>query len=404
MNTTKKEDVFQELLSLDPLTQEGRRSILETIANESMILDREHHIGVDRYKHSDERNGQANGFKDRALKTDLGTIHLKVPQVRGSQTPYYPTLLFNKQRSTEALYLAAAEAYINGVSTRKVALIFKSMLGYDLSAAQVSRATKRLDDEVEKWRNRPLGQIPIIYLDATYHKARVDNVVRSVATFIAIGVMEDGRRIILGVDADISEHEVHWKSFLEKLLNRGMWGVKLIVSDQHTGLRKAIDSVLPGAAWQRCQMHLQQNAQAYITKASLKAEVANDIRTIFASGDLDEARYMLEKVTCKYEEKQPRLAIWMAENLPDGFTVFSFPQRMQKRIRTNNTTENLNGQIKSRTNKIGAFPSLQSLVRLVSLICIEISETWESDRPYLVAEDLLWAIEEHCVSGRMHEV
>ena len=214
--------------------------------------------------------------------------------------------------------------------------------------------------------------------DATYHKARVNGIVVPVATFIVAGILEDGHRAILSVDSDLSENEVHWRRVLSRLVERGMHGVKLIVSDSHDGLRAAREATLPGIPWQRCQMHLQQNAQAHVTKAGLKAEVASDIRSVFHAGSLEEAKRLLAAVVEKYSTCQAKLAAWMEDNIPDGFTVFSFPEVVRQFLRTNNMEENLNKQIKSRTRLIPAFPNVASLMRLVSAICVEISDDWET--------------------------
>jgi transposase-like protein len=199
-----------------------------------------------------------------------------------------------------------------------------------------------------------------------------------VATFIVAGILEDGHRAILAVDSDMSENEVHWRRVFSNLIKRGMHGVKLLVSDSHDGLRAAREAMLNGVPWQRCQMHLQQNAQAYVTKAAFKAEVAEDIRSIFRAGSLVEAKRMLDEAVAKYSKCQAKLAAWMEDNIPEGFTVFAFPASVRQFLRTNNMMENLNKQIKSRTRLVPAFPNIDSLMRLVSAICVEISDDWET--------------------------
>lgn len=298
--------------------------------------------------------------------------------MRDSETPFYPRSLERGTRYERALKMAVAEMYVKGVSTRKVQAVFDRLCDVNITADQVSRAMREMDDELDAWRNRPVGAVKALFLDATYHKARMNGVVVSVATFIVAGILEDGHRAILAVDSDLSENEVHWRRVLSRLVERGMHGVKLIVSDSHEGLRAAREAALPGIPWQRCQMHLQQNAQAYVTKSGLKAEVAADIRSIFQAGSLEEARRLLASMVEKYSKCQSKLAAWMEDNIPEGLTVFSFPAAVRQFLRTNNMEENLNRQIKSRTRLIPAFPNVESLMRLVSAICIEISDDWES--------------------------
>lgn len=380
MNATGIDDTeFLELLQI--LIVSGLRGfpeVMTRIFNIAMRIERELHIGAHRYEHCEERNGYANGYKPKTLKTSIGKLHLSIPQVRDSKTPFYPSSLERGIRSDRALKMAVAEMYIKGVSTRKVESIFKELCDMDITADQVSRATQEIDEELENWRNRPIGEVKVLFADATYHKARINGVVISVATFIVTGILADGRRSILAVDSDISEAEVHWRKVLSRLKERGLYGLKLIVSDSHEGLKAARAATFPGVPWQRCQMHLQQNAQAYITKASLKSEVAEDIRSIFNAGSLEEAKRLLDKVVEKYSKTQSKLSSWMEDNIPEGLTVFAFPSNTLKQLRTNNMEENINSQIKRRTRLIPSFPNIDSLLRLVTAICVEISDDWEA--------------------------
>jgi transposase-like protein len=346
--------------------------------NLAMQFERELHLGAGKYERTQCRRGYANGYKPKTLNTHAGRLALRIPQVRDSETPFYPRSLERGTRYERALKMAVAEMYVKGVSTRKVQAVFDRLCDVDITADQVSRAMREMDDELDAWRNRPIGAVKVLFLDATYHKARVNGIVVSVATFIVAGILEDGHRAILAVDSDLSENEVHWRRVLSGLVERGMHGVRLIVSDSHEGLRSAREAALPGIPWQRCQMHLQQNAQAYVTKPGLKAEVAADIRSIFRAGSLEEARRLLASMVEKYSKCQSKLAAWMEDNIPEGLTVFSFPAAVRQFLRTNNMEENLNRQIKSRTRLIPAFPNVESLMRLVSAICIEISDDWES--------------------------
>lgn len=380
MKTTEvnNTEIFEMMQTLMNEGMQGFPTVMARMYNLAMQFERELHLGAGRYERTDDRRGYANGYKPKTLKTHAGELTLQIPQVRDSETPFYPRSLERGTRYERALKLAVAEMYVKGVSTRKVQTIFDRLCDVNITADQVSRATREMDKELENWRNRPIGCVKALFADATYHKVRIDGVVVPVATFIVVGILEDGHRSILAVDTDLSENEVHWRRVLSRLVERGMHGVKLIVSDSHEGLRAAREAALPGVPWQRCQMHLQQNAQAYVTKAGLKAEVAADIRSIFRAGSLDEAKRLLAATVEKYATCQSKLAAWMEENIPEGFTVFSFPEDVRQFLRTNNLEENLNKQIKSRTRLIPAFPNTDSLLRLVSAICVEISDDWEA--------------------------
>jgi len=374
-NDTEIAEMMQVLMDEG---MQGFPAVMARMYNLAMQFERELHLGAGRYERTGERRGYANGYKPKTLNTAAGKLHLRVPQVRGSDRPFYPKSLERGSRSDRALRMAAAEMYIKGVSTRKIQSVFEQLCDVDITADQVSRAMRELDEELENWRNRPIGEVKILFADATYHKVRVDGVVVPTATFIVTGVLADGHRAILAVDSDLSENEVHWRRVLSRLVERGMHGVRLVVSDSHDGLRAAREAALPGVPWQRCQMHLQQNAQAYVTKAPLKSEVASDIRSVFNARSLEEAKRILEEIVEKYSKSQSKLAAWMEDNLPEGLTVFAFPAAVRQFLRTNNMEENLNRQIKQRTRLIPAFPNVDSLLRLVSAICAEISDDWET--------------------------
>lgn len=380
MNTTETNDteILEMMQTLMNEGLEGFPAVMAKMYNLAMQFERELHLGAGKYERTDARRGYANGYKPKTLNTHAGKLALQIPQVRDSETPFYPRSLERGTRCERALKLAVAEMYIKGVSTRKVQAVFDRLCDVNITAEQVSRAMREMDEQLDKWRNRPIGSVKVLFADATYHKARVNGVVVSVATFIVAGILEDGHRAILAVDSDLSENEVHWRRVFSNLIKRGMHGVKLLVSDSHDGLCAAREAMLNGVPWQRCQMHLQQNAQAYVTKAAFKAEVAEDIRSIFRMGSLVEAKRMLDEAVAKYSKCQAKLAAWMEDNIPEGFTVFAFPASVRQFLRTNNMMENLNKQIKSRTRLVPAFPNIDSLMRLVSAICVEISDDWET--------------------------
>lgn len=235
----------------------------------------------------------------------------------------------------------------------------------------------------EAWRRRPLGVFPYVILDARYEKVRMDGAVRDAAVLIAIGVGAAGKRDVLGVSISLSEATEHWKQFLLSLSERGGTGVKLMVSDDHPGLRAAWVSIFGGIPWQRCQCHLQRNAQSYVPKQALKKEVAENIRAVFTAPNREEAQRLLQKTVQTYAATAPKLAHWMEENLTDGFSVFAFPEPHRRFLRTTNGLERLNQEIKRRTRVVRIFPSDTSCLRLVSALLMETAEEWQTEKVYL---------------------
>jgi transposase-like protein len=276
-----------------------------------------------------------------------------------------------------------AEMYVQGVSTRKVKAVTEKLCGVSLSSSQVSHATVLLDTDLEKWRNRHLGEYPYLFLDAYYEQVREDGQVRYLAVLTALGVNQDGKREILGVSVSMSEHEVHWRDFLESLKARGLGGMQLITSDDHAGLRAARLAVFGSIPWQRCQIHLQQNAQAYVPRKEMQTEVAEDIRTIFNAPDRTTAETYLVRVVEKYQKPASRLANWMVENIPEGLAVFSFPVAHRRLICTTNGVERLHREVRRRARVVSIFPNPASCLRLVSAVLAEISDEWLTGRMYL---------------------
>lgn len=370
---------FEELLQL--LSEhgfDGMAEAIEILMNEAMKLQRAAVLGATPYQRTELRRGYANGFKPKTVNSRLGRLNLKIPQTRDIE--FYPSAL---ERGERALKLAVAEMYVQGVSTRKVAEITQELCGLDVSSSQVSRAAELLDEELEGWRNRALGKTPYIILDARYEKVRHGGSVRDCAVLIAIGILDDGRRSVLGVSVSLSESEVHWRGFLKSLIDRGLHGVQMIVSDDHLGLKQARKACFPGIAWQRCQFHLMQNAMQYVPKAALRAEVAQDLRNVFNASDRHEADRLLAQLVKKYAHHAPDLSAWMEANVPEGLTVFELPTTHQRRLRTTNALERLNQEIKRRTRVATLFPNEASLLRLVSAILNETSDDWETGKIYL---------------------
>lgn len=373
---------------IELISERGFDGLGEAVAlliNQAMEIERRGHLNAQPYERSDERTGYANGFKPKKLKSRLGELDLMVPQVRDSS--FYPSALERGIRSERALKLAVAEMYVKGVSTRKVKDITEQLCGLEVSSSDVSRAAEMLDESLQKWRERDLGAYKYLIVDARYEKIRRDNTVTDGAVLIAYGVDDKGNRSILGASVALSEGEVHWRNFFTSLVKRGLHGVELIISDAHSGLNAARKAIFPGVSWQRCQFHLQQNAQAYVPKKSMKKDVTNDIRAILNAPNNEEALRLLSMAVKKYESSAPDLARWMEENVPESLTVMHFPSAHRKKIRTSNMAERCNRELKRRTRLVGIFPNVQSCLRLVSAICVEIDEEWSTGNRYIAAQD-----------------
>lgn len=360
---------------------DGMAQAIQLLVNEAMKLERQEYIGAGPYERTEQRRSYANGYKPKAVNSRLGRLELQVPQTRDSQ--FYPSALERGERSERALKLAIAEMYVQGVSTRKVAKVTAELCGLDVTSTQVSRAAMLLDEELETWRNRPIGQIEYLILDARYEKVRVDGSVRDCAVLMAVGILPDGQRSVLGVSVSLSEAEVHWRTFLQSLCARGMQGVRYIVSDDHSGLKAARQAVLPSAPWQRCQFHLAQNAMHYTPSVGMRPKVAQDIRDIFNAKDQQDATVELRRFVERYAESAPKLAAWAEQNIPEGLTVFQLPLTHRKRMRTTNMLERQNKEIKRRTRVATLFPNEQSVLRLVTAVLVELSDEWETGMRYL---------------------
>jgi putative transposase len=370
------------------LSESGLSHMAEAIRimlNEAMRIERSQVLEAGPYERTERRRGHANGFKPKTLSTRIGEMTVQVPQTRG--VDFYPSALEKGVRSERALKLAIAEMYVQGVSTRKVTEVMQQLCGFDVSSAQVSRATLLLDEELAAWRQRPIGEIPYLVLDARYEKVRHGGSVVSCAVLIAVGITPEGHRSLLGVSVSLSEAEVHWRDFIASLQDRGMHGILLIVSDNHAGLNAARQARLPGVLWQRCQFHLQQNAGHYVPRIDMRSQVASELRAIFNSPDRTEAERHLQLAVKKYDKSAPKLAVWMSENVPEGLAIFAFPEAHRRRLRTSNMLERINKEIKRRTRVATLFPNEASLLRLVSAVLMEISEEWETEKIYLRMEN-----------------
>lgn len=360
---------------------EGLKPIVELLMNASMKIEREHFLQARLHERKEERIGHANGYKPKKVKSRFGELNLEVPQVRG--LGFYPKSIEKGSRSERSLKLAIAEMYLQGVSTRRVQNITEQLCGLQVSPMQVSRATEELDAELKAFRNRPLGEIIYLYLDATYLKVRHNRTVIDVAILWAYGITTLGRREILGVSASLSEAYEHWREFLEGLQKRGLKGVRAVISDDHVGLKTAREACFAGVLWQRCQFHLSQNAQSYAPKKSMKKEISTTMKKIFGSKTQEEAQeYKLIAIE-EYYKKAPEFVEWLEKNIDEGLSVYELPQKHRLRVRTTNGLERANKELKRRTKVVGIFPNKDSALRLVTARLIEIHEDWLTERYYL---------------------
>lgn len=359
---------------------------LELLLNEAMKAERAAHLNAGPWQRTEARRGHANGYKPKSLNTRIGALEVRVPQVRDAD--WYPSVLERGIRSERALLLALAEMYVQGVSTRKVSAIVEELAGVEVTSMQVSRAAAALDTELAAWREAKLPGCAYLFLDARYEKVRHGGRVLDCAVLLAVGVTRQGKRRVLGVSVALSEAEAHWRAFLQSLQARGLTGVQLIVADDHAGLKKARAAVFPSVPWQRCQFHLQQNAQAYVPRLEMRGEVGQTLRAVFTAPNRAEAERLLKLAVAHYEKPAPKLATWMEANVPEGLTVFDLPIEHRARCRTVNGLERLNKELARRTRVATLFPNEDSLLRLVTAVVGEIDEDWATGKIYLTMKPI----------------
>lgn len=363
--------------------KEGVRVLSQAL----MEMEVEEHVGAGRHERSAGRVGQRNGYRERSWDTRVGTVELKVPRVRDGG--YFPSLLKPRRKAERALAAVVQEAYVHGVSTRKVDELVKALGMGGISKSRVSELCEELDAEVERFRSRPLeGSYPYVWVDATYVKARQDGRVASVAVVIAVGVRaQTGEREVLGLDVGPSEDGAFWTSFLRSLVSRGLRGVKLVTSDAHRGLKSAIQTVLVGASWQRCRVHFMRNALSLVPKVAQQM-VGATIRTVFAQPDAGSAREQWRRVSEGFQHRFPRLSELMEEAEEDVLSYAAFPTEHWQKIWSNNPLERLNKEVKRRTNVVGIFPNEAAVIRLVGAVLSEQHDEWQVSKRYFSAGSL----------------
>jgi transposase-like protein len=359
------------------------RAVAEAVLQLLMESDVEGLIGAGRYERSAERLNYRNGFRERALDTRLGTLQLRVPKLR--QGSYFPPFLEPRKVSEKALVAVIQEAWIGGVSTRRVDDLVQAMGLAGISKSTVSKLCKDIDERVNAFLARPLeGEWPYLWLDATYLKVREGGRIVSVAAIIAVAVNAEGRREIVGLHLGPSEAETFWATFLKSLVKRGLKGVRLVISDAHEGLKAAIRRVL-GATWQRCRVHWMRSALAHVGKGQ-QAMVAAALRQAFLQADAASAHQVWRQVADQLRPRWSKLAALMDESEHDVLAYTGFPAQHRAKLHSTNPLERLNKEVKRRADVVGIFPCEASITRLIGAVLLEQNDEWQLQHRYMQVE------------------
>jgi putative transposase len=380
---------LEELLRKAQLSEDVDflREGVRVLAQALMEVEVTQQVGARRYERTSARTGERNGSRERRWDTRVGSLTLRVPRVRDGG--YFPSLLEPRRRAERALVAVVQEAYVQGVSTRRVDELVQALGLQGISKSQVSVLCAELDRELERFRTRPLTEpYPYVWLDATFVKGRQDGRIVALAVVIAIGLnATTGQREVLGVEVGASEDGAFWLGFLRGLVARGLSGVQLVISDAHEGLKQAIGAVLHGASWQRCRVHFVRNALAVVPKSAAQL-VAATIRTVFAQPDAAGAREQWRRVADGFRSRYPKLAERMDEAEADVLAYLAFPAEHWRQIWSNNPLERLNREVKRRTDVVGIFPNDAAILRLVGAVLAEQHDEWQVGRRYFSAESL----------------
>lgn len=343
-------------------------------------------IGAAKHERTLSRQTQRNGYRDRTWETRVGELDLRIPKLR--QGSYFPSLLEPRRRAEKALLAVVQQAYVEGVSTRKLDELVQTLGLNGIDKSRVSRICHDLDTVGQPFRERALvGVYPYVWLDALYLKVRVNHRIVSQALVIAIGVRESGEREVLGFALGASEEAAFWTEFLRGLTARGLTGVQLVIRDSHVGLKQAINQVLGGATWQRCRVHFMRNRLAHIPQAD-KAAVAAVVRTIFAQPDRTRASQQLAEVVERMEPRWSKAAQLLSDAEDDVLAYLSFPPEHWTRSYSTNILERLTKEVKRRTHVVGVFPDEPSVLRLGGAVLLEIADEWELERRYFSLESM----------------
>lgn len=378
-----RSEEIKELMKED---EDLLRTLMKTALQEVLEAEMSEAVGAGKGERSAERLGYRSGYYSRKLVTRVGTLELRVPQDRQGR---FSTEVFERhQRSEKALVAALIEMYVQGVSTRKVKAISEELCGHEFSASTVSELNKRLDGELERFTNRRLEEeYPYVVLDARYEKVREDGVVRSRAVLVAIGIDWQGRRRVIGVELANRESTTSWKEFLLGLKRRGLSGVRLVVSDQHEGLRRAVAEVMTEAVWQRCYVHFLRNALDHLPRKNVD-DCLMELRWLYDRRDVNEARADLGAWLARWSGRHPKLCEWVEENIEATWTFYRLPREHHKHMKSTNMLERLNQELKRRTHVIRIFPNEASCLRLIRALASETDDEWLDGACYLSMEAL----------------
>ena len=379
-NTGSKTDL-KTLLGAD---EDFLKPLVQRLVQETLEAEMEETLGAAKGERNEHRRGYRSGYYSRGLITRVGKLELRVPQDRQGQ---FSTAIFDRyQRSEKALVSALAEMYIQGVSTRKVKAVTEELCGHAFSASTVSSINKSLDAELQRFSQRRLEQeYPYLILDARYEKVRVDGIIQSQAVLVAIGINWEGRREVLAVELANRESRNSWREFLTGLKKRGLRGVELVITDDHAGLKKALQEVLSEAAWQRCYVHFLRNALDYLPRKA-DDDCLMELRWLYDRRCLEEARRDLGGWLQRWAQRYPRLCAWVEENIEETFTFYRWPLAHHKHLKSTNMLERLNQELKRRTHVIRIFPNEASCLRLVRALAVETHENWIEQHRYLNME------------------
>lgn len=359
------------------------RSVAEAVVQLLMETDVDGLIGAGRHERTGERTTYRNGYRDRTLDTRLGSLQLRIPKLR--QGSYFPPFLEPRRTSEKALVAVIQEAWIGGVSTRRVDDLVQAMGLAGISKSTVSKLCKDIDERVNAFLDRPLvGDWPYLWLDATYLKQREGGRITSVAAIIAVAVNTDGKREIVGLHIGPSEAETFWATFLKSLVRRGLRGTKLVISDAHEGLKAAIRRVM-GSTWQRCRVHWMRNAQAYVPKAQQNM-VSAALRQAFIQADHPSASQTLRHVADQLRGKWPKLGAFIDDSEADVLAHMGFPASHRAKLHSTNPLERLNKEVKRRADVVGIFPGEASIIRLIGAVLLEANDEWQLQHRYMQTE------------------
>ena len=377
-----REDVQQALQH----EEDFLRPLIQRILQEVLEAEMEQCLQAGKGERTTGRLGYRSGYYPRSLITRIGKLELRVPQDRQGR---FRTEVFERyQRSEKALVAALAEMYVQGVSTRKVKAITEELCGYEFSADAISHINQKLDTELQQWAARPLEEdYPYLILDARYEKVREDGAIRSRAVLVALGINWDGRRRVLAVELANRESVTSWKDLLLALKTRGLRGVLLAITDDHSGLKQAIAEVLPEARWQRCYVHFLRNALDYLPRKADEA-CRTELRWLYDRRERAEARRDLADWLTRWQARYPKLCAWVEANIEETWTFYQFPLEHHKHLKSTNLLERLNEELKRRTHVIRIFPTEASCLRLVRALAVEQHEEWLEGARYLDMEPL----------------